>query len=97
MSEYEYESDIPRIDETVPLRKLHEQCEQVAVPNFDWMSQPIVAIVDGLVHVKHHPHDGEEHEGEAHAHAGEAHHRHWLWHPHRHRHHDQHPEDEPQA
>ena len=91
MSDYKDDPDIPRIDETVPLRKLHERCEQVAVPNFDWMSQPIVAIVDGLVHVKHHAHDGEEHAGEAHAHAGEAHHRRRLWHPHRH------PEDGPHA
>ena len=84
MSEYDNEPDIPRIDETVPLRKLHERCEQVAVPNFDWMSQPIVAIVDGLVHVEHHPHDREEHPDQEHAHSGEGRH-HWQW-PHCHQH-----------
>jgi hypothetical protein len=68
MGDYEYEPDIPRIDEKLSPRKLHERCEQVAVPTFDWMSQPIVAIVDGLIHIEHH------------AHQGETHHRHWLWH-----------------
>ena len=42
---------IPRIDDTVRAEDLHERCEQVAVPNFDWMSNPVVAFVDGLLHI----------------------------------------------
>jgi hypothetical protein len=42
---------IPRIDDTVTAADLHERCEQVAVPNFDWMSGPVVAFVDGLLHI----------------------------------------------
>jgi hypothetical protein len=80
MSEYDLEPDVPHIDDTTPRRKLHERCEQVAVPNFDWMSQPIVAMVDGLVHVESHTHEGGEHAGEEHPHR--------RWHLHLHRHKD---------
>jgi hypothetical protein len=48
----EYQPDVPRFDEMLTSRKLHEHCEKVAVPNFDWLNNPVVAIVDGLVHVE---------------------------------------------
>jgi hypothetical protein len=41
---------MPQIDDTVTARNLHERAEQVAVPDFDWLNQPITAIVDGLLH-----------------------------------------------
>lgn len=31
--------------------KLHEQAESVAVPSFDWMSAPILSVVDGILHI----------------------------------------------
>ncbi|MEV6348496.1 hypothetical protein [Actinoplanes sp. NPDC051851] len=43
--------DIPRIDATVTDATLHERCEQVAVPDFDWMSTPVEAVVDGFLHI----------------------------------------------
>jgi hypothetical protein len=46
----DYKPQIPTIDDTVRPSELHQRCEQVAVPNFDWMSQPIVAVVEGLLH-----------------------------------------------
>ena len=79
MSEYDLEPETPHIDDTTPRRKLHERCEQVAVPSFDWMSQPIVAMVDGMVHVERHAPEGEEHPGEEHPH------RHWHLRPRRHK------------
>lgn len=68
MSEYDLEPQVPHIDDKTPRRKLHERCEEVAVPSFDWMSQPIVAMVDGMVHVEGHPHEGKEHKSEEHPH-----------------------------
>ncbi|MBG0567628.1 hypothetical protein [Actinoplanes aureus] len=41
----------PRIDDTVTAADLHERCEQVAVPAFDYMSGPVMAFVDGLLHI----------------------------------------------
>jgi hypothetical protein len=43
--------DIPCIDETCTSRNLHERAEKIAVPNYDWISMPIIAIVDGLLRV----------------------------------------------
>lgn len=44
---------IPHVDDTVPPARLHERCEEVAVPNFDWISQPLVAVVDGVARLLH--------------------------------------------
>ncbi|MEU8243293.1 hypothetical protein AB0C07_33980 [Actinoplanes missouriensis] len=30
---------------------LHTQAESVAVPSFDWMSTPVLSVVDGLLHI----------------------------------------------
>ena len=43
--------DIPCIDDTCTAANLHERAERIAVPNYDWISMPIIAIVDGLIHV----------------------------------------------
>ena len=42
---------LPRMDDTVTAANVHERAEQVAVPNFDWMSGPVTAFVDGLLHI----------------------------------------------
>ncbi|MEU4564754.1 hypothetical protein AB0F72_40770 [Actinoplanes sp. NPDC023936] len=30
---------------------LHAQAESVAVPSFDWMSTPVLSVVDGFLHI----------------------------------------------
>ncbi|GIE33850.1 hypothetical protein Ait01nite_068950 [Actinoplanes italicus] len=42
---------LPRFDATVTTANVHERAEQVAVPDFDWMSTPVVAMVDGMLHI----------------------------------------------
>lgn len=42
---------IPHVDDTVSAEHLHERCEEVAIPNFEWISEPLVAIVDGIAHL----------------------------------------------
>ena len=40
---------VPRIDDTVTLRNVHERAERVAVPDFDWLVEPVEAIVEGFI------------------------------------------------
>lgn len=42
---------LPRFDATVTTANVHECAEQVAVPDFDWMSTPVVAMVDALLRI----------------------------------------------
>jgi hypothetical protein len=42
---------LPRFDATLTTANVHERAEQVAVPDFDWMSTPILAFVDALLHI----------------------------------------------
>jgi hypothetical protein len=42
---------LPRFDATVTTANVHERAEQVAVPDFDWMSTPVLAMVDGMLHI----------------------------------------------
>jgi hypothetical protein len=49
--------DIPCIDETCTAANVHERAERIAVPNYDWISMPIIAVVDGLIHIN--PDDAE--------------------------------------
>ncbi|BBH63424.1 hypothetical protein ACTI_01090 [Actinoplanes sp. OR16] len=30
---------------------LHAEAEKAAVPSFDWMSTPVLSVVDGLLHI----------------------------------------------
>jgi hypothetical protein len=41
----------PHPEGTTVADQLHQRCEQVAVPNFDWFNKTVVAIVDGLLHI----------------------------------------------
>ncbi|MEV0899647.1 hypothetical protein [Actinoplanes sp. NPDC049802] len=36
---------------SLPRIGLHERAEQLAVPSFDWMSAPVVAVVDGFLRI----------------------------------------------
>jgi 3-dehydroquinate dehydratase len=46
---------IARTMDKVTIDKLHDSTEKMCIPDFDWLNQPVVAIVDGLVHI-HYPH-----------------------------------------
>ena len=43
--------EVPRIDDTVTPENLHERAEAVAVPDFDWVNQPIGALAEALTHL----------------------------------------------
>ena len=43
--------EIPCIDESCTSANVHERAEKIAVPVYDWISMPVIAIVDGLIHV----------------------------------------------
>ena len=42
------ESNVPHVDNTMRTEQIAELAERIAVPNFDWVGQPIEAVVDGL-------------------------------------------------
>lgn len=56
---------VPRIDDTVTPRTLHERAERVAVPDFDWLVEPVEAIVEGFIDM-YGRHTHRRHAGEAH-------------------------------
>ncbi|UWZ39986.1 hypothetical protein Drose_18325 [Dactylosporangium roseum] len=39
---------VPRVDDAVDLDTVRDEAEEIAVPAFDYISQPIDAVVDGL-------------------------------------------------
>lgn len=43
--------EIACIDETCTALNVHERALDIAIPHYDWISMPIIAIVDGLIHV----------------------------------------------
>ncbi|MFI1996616.1 hypothetical protein [Actinoplanes sp. NPDC020271] len=43
--------DVPCIDGTCTATNVHDRAERVAVPDFDYMSSPMVAMVDGIFHI----------------------------------------------
>jgi hypothetical protein len=46
--------------DTPPRKGLHEWAERLAVPTFDYIADPIAAVVEGLTHPAHHePHHRE--------------------------------------
>ena len=49
----DYRPNVPRIDDTVCADRLHDRAERVCIPDFDWLNQPLVGLVDGLVEVCH--------------------------------------------
>jgi hypothetical protein len=55
--------EIRRIDETVTARNVHEIAEEVAVPCCDWITMPIVAVLDGLLHID--PEHDDQYKGDA--------------------------------
>jgi hypothetical protein len=47
---------VPRVDEAVDLATVRDEAEEIAVPAFDYLGQPIEALVDGFTG---HGHDFE--------------------------------------
>ncbi|MER7007108.1 hypothetical protein ABT297_29280 [Dactylosporangium sp. NPDC000555] len=39
---------VPRVDEAIDLATIRDEAEQIAVPAFDYIAQPIEAVVDGV-------------------------------------------------
>jgi hypothetical protein len=39
---------VPRVDETVDIDTIRDEAERIAVPDFDYIGQPIDAVVDGI-------------------------------------------------
>ncbi|MET7421516.1 hypothetical protein [Dactylosporangium sp. NPDC005555] len=48
---------VPRVDRSVDIDTVRDEAERIAVPDFDYIGQPIDAIVDGLTG---HSHDRDE-------------------------------------
>jgi hypothetical protein len=52
---------VPRVDESIDLATIRDEAEQIAVPAFDYIGQPVDAIVDGLTgHSREHDKDTED-------------------------------------
>lgn len=43
--------DVPRIDGSCNGENVHDRAERIAVPDFDYMSSPMVAMVDGILRI----------------------------------------------
>ena len=48
---------VPRVDETVDIDVIRDEAERIAVPDFDYIGQPVDAIIDGLTG---HSHDKDQ-------------------------------------
>ncbi|MEV4508409.1 hypothetical protein AB0K00_05570 [Dactylosporangium sp. NPDC049525] len=48
---------VPRVDDTVDDETIRDEAERIAVPDFDYIGQPVDAVVDGLTG---HSHDEDE-------------------------------------
>ena len=44
---------VPRVDESVDDDTIRDEAEEIAVPAFDYIGQPVDAIVDGLTGHSH--------------------------------------------
>jgi len=52
---------VPRVDESVDLATIRDEAEEIAVPAFDYIGQPVDAVVDGLTgHAKERDPDTED-------------------------------------
>jgi hypothetical protein len=52
---------VPRVDDTVDDETIRDEAERIAVPDFDYIGQPVDAIVDGLTgHGNEQDEDSEE-------------------------------------
>jgi hypothetical protein len=50
---------VPRVDPAIDLATIRDEAEDIAVPAFDYIGQPIAAVIDGLTG---HGHDFEHHD-----------------------------------
>ncbi|MDG6103500.1 hypothetical protein Daura_35610 [Dactylosporangium aurantiacum] len=56
-----HSNSVPRVDSTVDDATIRDEAERIAVPDFDYIGQPIDAIVDGVTgHGKEHDEDSED-------------------------------------
>ena len=56
-----HSNSVPRVDDTVDDATIRDEAERIAVPDFDYIGQPIDAIVDGVTgHGKEHDKDSED-------------------------------------
>ncbi|WP_213457119.1 hypothetical protein [Rhizomonospora bruguierae] len=39
---------MPHIDDSTDVRTIRAEAEHIAVPNFDWVAEPITALIDGV-------------------------------------------------
>ncbi|GAA2343317.1 hypothetical protein [Dactylosporangium salmoneum] len=44
---------VPRVDDAVDIDTIRDEAEEIAVPAFDYIAQPIDAVVDGLLGHSH--------------------------------------------
>jgi hypothetical protein len=52
---------VPKVDDDTDLDKIRDEAEQIAVPAFDYIGQPVDALVDGLTgHAGERDEDTEE-------------------------------------
>ncbi|MFI5910427.1 hypothetical protein [Dactylosporangium sp. NPDC051541] len=52
---------VPRVDDSVDLATIRDEAEDIAVPAFDYIGQPVDAIVDGMTgHAHNHDRDTED-------------------------------------
>ncbi|MER7276605.1 hypothetical protein ABT369_19395 [Dactylosporangium sp. NPDC000244] len=49
---------VPRVDEAIDLHTIRDEAEEIAVPAFDYIGQPVDAVVDGLTGHAH-DHDAD--------------------------------------
>jgi hypothetical protein len=48
---------VPQVDDSVDIDTIRDEAERIAVPDFDYIGQPVDAIVDGITG---HSHDRDE-------------------------------------
>ncbi|WP_238018562.1 hypothetical protein KZZ52_21570 [Dactylosporangium sp. AC04546] len=47
------EHGVPRVDEAIDLATVRDEAEDIAVPAFDYISEPIDAVIEGVLGHSH--------------------------------------------
>ncbi|MET7399240.1 hypothetical protein ABZS66_37735 [Dactylosporangium sp. NPDC005572] len=60
------EHGVPRVDEAIDLATIRDEAEDIAVPAFDYISEPIDAVIEGVTghYHEHADEDTQVHEDE---------------------------------
>jgi hypothetical protein len=56
---------VPRVDEAIDIDTIRDEAEDIAVPAFDYIGEPIAALIDGFTG---HAHDFEHRHEDTQAH-----------------------------